>query len=321
MAKFEEVFSVVSSVTNLTFTTTTDPNADFKIVIDDDEVLGDFDGQMGPPGEANAGIGIFDGQNIDRGPGGPMEAGGYDFMVVTHEFMHALGLAHPHDTGGSSSIMNGVGDAYDDYGDYDLNQGTFTVMTYNNGYFTGSPGSQPDANHIYGYEAGPMALDIAILQSLYGANMTTATGDNTYLLPDENAPGTSWQAIWDAGGTDTIAYAGTRNATIDLRAATLLYEPGGGGWVSAADGISGGFTIANGVEIENATGGSGNDSLVGNAIANTLIGGAGNDSLHGNEGDDTLGGGEGADELSGGEGADQLSGDAGNDSLYGDAGD
>ena len=32
----------------------------------------------------------------------------------------------------------------------------------------------------------------------------------------------------------------------------------------------GGFTIANGVTIENATGGSGNDTLTGNSAANVL---------------------------------------------------
>ncbi len=69
-------------------------------------------------------------------------------MVLAHEPMHALGLAHPHDTGGTSSIMNGVVKS-GDYGDFNLNQGVFTVMTYNNGYFTGTPGSAPDDSRIY----------------------------------------------------------------------------------------------------------------------------------------------------------------------------
>ena len=47
--------------------------------------------------------------------------------------------------------------------------------------------------------------------------------------------------------------------------------------------------------IENAEGGSGNDTLYGNAAANTLRGGAGNDKLCGLAGKDTLVGGKGAD--------------------------
>ena len=94
-----------------------------------------------------------------------------------------------------------------------------------------------------------MAFDISILQSLYGANMTTATGDNIYMLPDQNQVGTMWTSIWDAGGTDELQYQGARDIVIDLRAATLLYEVGGGGWVSSASGIGGGYTIANGVRI------------------------------------------------------------------------
>lgn len=66
---------------------------------------------------------------------------------------------------------------------------------------------------------------------------------------------------------------------IDLREATLELEEGGGGWLSYADGIYGGYTIANGVVIENATGGSGDDAIVGNAADNVLTGGAGADTF------------------------------------------
>ena len=81
-----------------------------------------------------------------------------------------------------------------------------------------------------------------------------------------------YQSIWDSGGNDAIAYGGALNATIDLTAATLDYSPTGAGIVSyvidPAPGTSplrGGYTIAHNVVIENATGGSGNDVLVGTA--------------------------------------------------------
>lgn len=68
-------------------------------------------------------------------------------------------------------------------------------------------------------------------------------------------------------------------------------------------------------------GGTGNDSLSGNAEANVIMGYDGNDSLYGYEGDDILVGGKGADYLKGYDGNDNLSGDEDNDYLYGEYGD
>ena len=94
-----------------------------------------------------------------------------------------------------------------------------------------------------------------------------------------NAPGTTWQCIWDTGGTDTILYDGKKNATIDLRPASLVFgDPIAGGAISKVDGIFGGLTIANGVVIENAAGGSGNDTIRGNSADNVIDGKAGDDT-------------------------------------------
>jgi Ca2+-binding RTX toxin-like protein len=60
-------------------------------------------------------------------------------------------------------------------------------------------------------------------------------------------------------------------------------------------GEDGGFTIANGAVIENATGGMNDDMLVGNEVANTLTGNDGDDVLIGSGGNDSLDGGEGCD--------------------------
>jgi serralysin len=57
----------------------------------------------------------------------------------------------------------------------------------------------------------------------------------------------------------------------------------------------GNVSIAQGVTVENAFGGSGNDLLIGNAVANTLKGGAGNDLIYGGGGADKLWGGAGSD--------------------------
>jgi Ca2+-binding RTX toxin-like protein len=47
--------------------------------------------------------------------------------------------------------------------------------------------------------------------------------------------------------------------------------------------------------VENVTGGSGNDTLIGNSAANVLIGGGGNDKINGGAGADMLTGGNGSD--------------------------
>ncbi len=114
--------------------------------------------------------------------------------------------------------------------------------------------------------------------------------------------------------------AGARANHVDLRVATLGFEAGGGGWVSYATGIHGGFTIANGVVIENATGGCKADVIRGNGAANRLDGLAGADTLWGGAGTDDLRGGLGADRLSGGTGDDAIRGGRGTDHLRGDDG-
>ena len=165
-------------------------------------------------------------------------------------------------------------------------------MSANDGWVTG-PNAQ--SSTAFGLQSGLMALDILALQSLYGANTTYASGDNSYVLANTNAMGTAFTSIWDTGGVDTITMSGPRGCRIDLRTATGQFEEGGGGFISWANGIRGGFTIAAGAVIENATGSSGNDRLNGNGVANVLTGNAGNDVLIGHGGKDTLSGGAGED--------------------------
>ena len=243
-----------------------------------------------------------------------LQQGGYGFITLIHELGHGLGFAHPHDNGGTSSVMDGVGSAFGDYGDYDLNQGIYTIMSYNDGWGAEFP------NHSelgYGYSGGPMALDIALAQELYGANTTYANGNSTYILPTANEAGTFWTCIWDTAGFDLISNENSdQSCTINLNEATLV-GASAGGYVSWIEGIVGGFTIANGVVIEAAIGGDGNDKLTGNAISNILIGNKGADQLYGLNGNDKLYGGNNNDKLYGGNGNDKLYGDNNNDKLYG----
>jgi serralysin len=70
-----------------------------------------------------------------------LQPGGYSYAVVLHEFGHAHGLAHPHDDGGGSEILLGVTAATGSLGVYDLNQGVYTVMSYNDAWQTHPDGT------------------------------------------------------------------------------------------------------------------------------------------------------------------------------------
>ncbi len=236
---------------------------------------------------------------------GGLTPGGKAFSTILHEIGHGLGLAHPHD-GAMSSIFPdgspfpGVESAFGDYGDFRLNQGIWTVMSYNFGWAS----VRPPTTDNFGYSRTPMALDIAAIQSIYGPNLSYNTGDNVYVLPTSNAVGTGWSCIWDAGGYDTIdGSLATSAVSIDLRPAPLVGESAGG-YLSAAGGVVGGFTIANGVTIEKAIGSLYDDFLVANDGGCLLLGLVGSDQLYGGAGNDELFGGAGNDKLIGGTGFD-----------------
>jgi len=272
-------------------------------------------GRMSPPDTPSEGQTEYNAGD-ERWTQEGLAPGGFYFGTLIHEFGHGHGMSHPHDNGGRSSIMrdenteSGYVEETSPFnytlGTGNLNQGVYTMMSYMDGWQL-SPYGQASSDAGYGYIGSLMALDIAVMQDKYGVNEEWATGNDTYFLADENVTAqfdennnitrdaTSYKSIWDAAGVDRIVYAGARDANIDLRPATLRYEEGGGGWVSYAFGIYGGFTIANGVTIENAYSGSGNDTLTGNDAVNLLSGGAGNDVLDGLGGDDKMEGGLGND--------------------------
>ncbi len=272
-------------------------------------------GRMSPPNEQNEGqmeINAGDYRWTEEG----VSPGGFYFPTILHELGHGHGMAHPHDNGGRSSVMRGAGPSEDpvegaiggQYGDFGLSQQIYTIMSYNDGWNDtpgvggrpaghGGPSSgglEMQADH-YGWMGTLAALDIALLQDKYGVNEEWATGNDVYTIGDVNQPGAYYSTIWDGGGKDEIRYVGDRDAVIDLRAATLQYEEGGGGRVSFAVGAWTGFTIANGVVIERATGGDGDDLITGNEVGNILSGGLGADVLIGGGGRDSLYGGEGED--------------------------
>ena len=252
-------------------------------------------GSHNVPNAGNQAIGTFNQSGYGWDAAG-LQAGGLGFATLVHELGHALGLAHPHDTGGGSTIFPGVTSAFGSYGDNSLNQNIYTIMSYNHGFET-AQGRLPSLTS--GDASTPMPLDIAAMQFIYGANTTTNSGNTTFTLPSVNGAGTSWVGIYDTGGTDQIVYGGSGDANIDLTPATIANTTLGGGSASYVKGIFGGFTIAQSANIENASGGSGADSIGGNALANTLNGNGGNDVIAGGGGNDIVNGGDGNDTLYG----------------------
>ena len=321
-AQFRLAFQSYETFLGITFReVSSEAGADFNLLTysGNSSLLGSFY----PPGTGPySGFGFFNyngvGWDWDQPGSGGLERGGLGFVTIIHELGHGLGLAHPHDNGGGSTIFPGVTSAFGDYGAYNLNQGVYTTMSYNDGWETNPDGPTPSL--VYGRQATPMALDIAVLQAKYGANTTYHSGPNTYVLPTTNGVGTFYTCIWDTGGSDAIVNNRSAPSVIDLRAATLQVGVGGGGFLSFADGVHGGLTIANGVVIEAAFGGGGADFIVGNAASNLLAGRGGGDVLIGLTRNDRLIGGAGDDRLVGSAGNDILTGGPDRDILNGGPG-
>jgi Ca2+-binding RTX toxin-like protein len=108
-------------------------------------------------------------------------------------------------------------------------------------------------------------------------------------------------------GSTTNTVVGVEGFTADLLGLsdTLSYGTTLGSIsVDLSAGAATGFVSI--VNIENATGGNGDDVITGNLGANTLFGGNGVDTLTGGGGADGLNGGAGGDILIGGDGADSI---------------
>ena len=283
------IFNSVSNFANIQFTQTfNQSSADIQMATSN--LDGGLLGYMYPQGSSliSSGLGVLT-SNSSYNNSESMQYGGFMHAVTVHEIGHGLGLAHPHDTGGGSQVMRGVSNS-SDTGDYgNMNQSVYTIMSYNDSWDNHPLG----ASNTYssGHMATFAALDISVLQSYYGTNDNYNNTDNTYYLGRDSY----YETIWDTGGTDEFVVDSNANALINLQAATLAYEVGGAGNVSYTNDIRGGLTIAANVVIENATGGSGNDILIGNEVSNILQGNAGNDTLSGGGNDDILMGGAGAD--------------------------
>lgn len=212
--------------------------------------------------------------------------GGYGVQTILHELGHSLGLGH-------QGNYNGAVD-YNTQVQYLNDNRQYSLMSYNDANLLGN--DHFASNGVWQYAATPLLYDIAAMQQIYGANMTTRTGDSTYGFNvtgditfsqyNLNANNQAPFAIWDAGGVDTLDLSGySTNQTISLVA----------GDFTSAGYMTNNIVIAYNVVIENAIGGSGADTIRGNTANNVLRGGLGNDTIYGDAGNDTLDGEGGTD--------------------------
>jgi hypothetical protein len=208
-----------------------------------------------------------------------LEPATFGFSTLLHELGHALGLKHPFDL--QSNNRNTLSDSE--------NTSQYTLMSYINYEGAGNIYTSTGRGNfsVTSVEpTTPMLYDIQALQYIYGANTTTRIGNDTYTF--SNIQG-EIKTIWDAGGIDTFDLSNQSLAmNINLNAGKFsslgVKKTSLNGPLQTADNN---IAIAFNTIIENAIGGSGNDTIIGNTANNTFTGGAGNDVIDGSLGQDT----------------------------------
>ena len=216
----------------------------------------------------------------------------YRYSTIIHEIGHAIGLDHP----GEYNADRGAKPTYAKDAQFIEDTLQYTIMSY---FAASLTGAQHTLNEQTLYGTTPLLFDVAAVQKLYGANMEFAKGDNVYgfnavcdpAFAISSAEKQVIYCIWDAGGRDVLDFSGYSNAQrIDL----------GDGKFSDVGALTRNVSIAVGAVIEDAIGGSGDDSITGNAVGNRLFGGDGVDRLFGLAAPDRLTGGKGNDSIDGG---------------------
>ena len=224
-----------------------------------------------PPSEEPRGGDVFfnkqfNSGNFSTGLVQNSETGVGDVTVLYHEIFHALGMEHPVDN--KETLFQ-----------ESKNSREYTVMADE---FSSENGADFNLNgNNYKVASTPMVYDIAPLQYLYGANMSHNASDTTY----NYKPDTPFiEAIWDAGGTDTLDFSNFSKANtislVDGEYSTIGFDVD---W-SMTDNLG----IAFDAIIENAIGGSGDDTIKGNSSDNSIEGRSGNDIIDGGLGVDTV---------------------------------
>ena len=179
-----------------------------------------------------------------------------------------------------------------------VNLSLASVQTVATGRLTLVLGSATTFENVIGGASHDILTGNTLTNRLAGGagddTLAGGTGNDTYLFDADSNLGTDTLVETTTGGTDLIDFTGTSaNVALDLSLASTQV---------VNSNLS--LRLQDGAAFENATGGDGHDTLLGNALVNTLTGGAGDDSLAGAAGNDSLVGGLGDDTLAGGTGND-----------------
>jgi Ca2+-binding RTX toxin-like protein len=253
--------------------------------------------------------------------GSGSNAANSDVLVAIENFVGGSGVntltgdgnANALTGGGVNDILNGAGgnDVLNGLGGADTISGGAGADTIDGGAGNDTiiVDIDGDPNEADAIQGGADSDTLSITDTGTGNETLTVAYNGTSITQIEGAGSIAGieavTANLGAGTGDTLAYTSTSAVTVNLAA-------------GAASGFS---AISN---IENVTGGTGNDTITGNASANELSGGTGadtifgaggNDNLDGNDGNDFIDGGEGADDLNGGNNDDTYVGGGGNDTI------
>jgi len=234
-------------------------------------------------------ITISDNWTLDGDGNANYDFNSYRYQTYLHEVGHALGLGHGGPYNGRS-----VDDAGISYHVYNQDAWNYTVMSYRD---QGEAGTGTPRLVL-----GTQVVDIIAIQDLYGANTQARLTDSVYGFNSTETGVYNFEdtfsnqgirppsiSIYDAGGVDTLDFSGySANQTISLIEGTFSSVGDNTNTSDATDALVNLISIAVGTVIENAIGGSGNDTFIGNGADNVFTGNRGDDTYAGNGGTDTV---------------------------------
>jgi hypothetical protein len=252
-----KIFDYISSVVNVKFVETTDPDGDYTVVL----------GNNHQPDSGGYATEVFPGSpsklllsDDPRILSPSLDKASVFNETQIHELGHVLGLKHPFSHGDAKGDI-GEGPYLPDAEDRE----SLTMMSYTRDL------SDPVPIKYSAY-------DLAALQYIWGVSSKANVGDTDHVIDP-----TTFQMIYDGSGSDILdGYDLTQDAVLDLRPGYVSYV----GKKSDLFAHPGQITINFGTIIESVLGGSGNDKLIGNEYGNFLAGNAGDDTIIGGGGID-----------------------------------
>ena len=221
---------------------------------------------------------------------------------------------------GADTLVGGAGT---DTADYSTRTAALTITidaTANDGETGETDKVSTDIEVVKGGSGNDTITGSAAADTIYGGagndTITGGLGNDTLYGDagndtfDEGSATSGADTINGGAGTDTVSYGSrTNDVTVAISGAAVSGEAG------ELDKVM--------TDVENVTGGAGNDTITGSPSDNVLDGGAGNDTLSGGLGNDTLKGGAGDDVENGDAGDDTFdegSATSGDDTFHGGAG-